>query len=244
MSYFDKDRLRKGIAKNHRTLIAVGAIVMVSGVLGALRFSAFPLFSKADDRGLTYEEVLSQVEQSGVSSGDARLDDIRAQLALIDPTLNEGSVLGALSEEVLNYPKAEELFPASVLESVEIRKIEDTDKASMELYATKILFIESLVDALGIYGGLNSTDDASLADAAQQANQMVAELANVEVPKPLWEYHRLKMMYYKTLANFADIFSGITDDSEIENQGPILFSLTDRLERIKAEVSNTYGVGL
>ena len=47
-----------------------------------------------------------------------------------------------------------------------------------------------------------------------------------------------------SLANFADIFSGITDDSEIENQGPILFSLTDRLERIKAEVSNTYGVGL
>jgi hypothetical protein len=244
MSYFDTNRIRKSIMNNRRALIAAGAIIMVSGVLGVLRFSAAPLFSKADNRSVTYEDVRASIEQAGVSSGDPRIDDIRAQLALIDPTLNEEKVLGAVSDQILNYPKAEEIFPQSLLETIAIHKIDANDKASLELYATKILFTESNVDALAIYGGLNSTDPTALADATQQATQMVTELSSIEVPKPLWEYHRLKMMYYKTLANFGDIFSGITAEAEVENQGPILFSLTDRLERIRTEIANTYGVNL
>jgi len=244
MSYFDRNRLQKGIMENRRGLIAVVCIVVVSGALGALRFFSSPLFSKASQQNVTYEDVLSEVERSGVSSGDSRLDDIRAQLALIDPNLNEGDVLGAVSNEIINYPKAEELFSEALLEDIEIKKTDVNDEQSIELYGTKILFIESQVDAMAIYGGLNSTDPTALADASAQANHMVVELAVVEVPKPLWEYHRLKMMYYKTLANFGDIFSGIKDEAEIENQGPILFSLTDRMERIKRDIANKYSVNL
>ena len=165
------------------------------------------------------------------------------QLALLDPNLNRSAVLGVSTEE-LQFPAAEEIFTKESLDAIKIKSAVATTKESVQKYAEQVLLIESYFDVSSLLTDINSDDITVLKQVPKKAKVLVANLGQVEVPTEVVEYHKLKMIYYTTLGRIADIFSGEEKQYDLQTASSALFSLMEKLDRIKNTIITAYGVEL
>ena len=239
------------VPKEHFHMGHIGIIALVAAALVGLSMikSGPELFSKNDPPPytFTYDEVKNQVVAENASQPTTTNDQTDQQLAMIDPNYNSGQVLGTSTDSTgldSVIPKAEDMLTPQVLNMIQVKTSDKSDKDSIQTYADQVTYVESHFNSLGILTDLNGTDPSQLKEAKDNATKIVQGLSLIVVPKPLEDYQKVKMMYYTTLGNMADVFAGTNTKYSVDDVASILLSLTDKLDRSATDVFNTYGVQL
>ncbi len=232
---------QKSLHLGHLGLILFCALLLtgITFMKGGFKLS----FNKNTDTQITkYTLEQARQEVAGENGSVVNGDDTLSQLALIDPDLGQGSVLGASTEDLGMFPPAEEIFTSETLSVIKVKLLPDTNIESVKRYAQDIISVESQGGVLELISSINSSDPRILQSAPEKAAQIVAMLAQVKVPGELEEYHKLKMIYYIALGDVAANLDGTSENGAFDAAATGLFSLIDKLERIKLDVANKYGV--
>ncbi len=232
-----------GFTLAHAQLIAIAVVVFVILVATQSSLDIKAMFAGAStpEKMLTYESVRTEVlaENGSDSNQDEMNAENARQLAMLNLSDN-GEVLGVNSD----FPSAEELFSPEMMDKIAIKHSSLNGDAAIKKYADQILYVESAVDVLALLTNMNNEDHSAVEQSQNSAKSMIASMAAVPVPSGLEDYHRYKMMYYTTLINIGDIWLGKRDQSELQDQSKILFSLTEKIESIKASVLTKSSISL
>lgn len=232
----------------HLGVIALAGLVLVGLTFMKAGFRLPLLSQTSSQKQLTYDAVKSQVlAENSLQNSNQSQDQNGAseqQLAIIDPSRQEAQVLGASIGLNGEFPAAEEMFTPQVLSVIKIKLLPDTNAEALKKYSSQVALVESYNQVADMIGKLNGDDKETLLQAAKDSKIVVANLALIQVPKDLAEYHKLKMMYYTTLGQMAEIFAGTRDNAELTNTSAIFFGLTQRMENIKSDIQNKYSVGI
>lgn len=237
---------REHLHFGHLGIIAACAVILLALTVmkGGFRFSLKS--SSASQPGLTYEEAkkMAVAQMGGEPESTYDPDIAQQQLAMIDPSLADGQVLGASTGLEGMMPAAETVFTDSILNQIKIREMNESGVEAVKKYADQLTAAESQFDILTLLGFLAGQDAKSLETVPAKTKEIILALAAVEVPKELAEYHRLKMIYFTTMGNVALNLAGKTGDADLDNSTTLFFSLTERLQNIQAEIYNKYSVTL
>jgi hypothetical protein len=167
------------------------------------------------------------------------------QIAMIDPTSNVGQVLGASTDpENAIFPNAEEVWTADVLSQIHISLVNDDSAEAIKEYKFQFAAVESASNSEQILQDLSSTDNSVLAGVHDKVQTLVQNLMAVQVPKPLEEYHKFKLIYYMQLSQLADGYIEKNNAADPKDTGIQIFSIVDKLQRISAEIQNKYQIQL
>lgn len=248
MDYPDSNKInQQSLHFGHIGIIAFCAMVLIAltFIKGGFHFSlgsANPSFSNA----LTYEQAKQETFAVMGSAPNIQAGSSQAQnqIAMLDPNLQQGSVLGTSTGVSDLFPAAETVFTPDVLGQIKINLQKNSGPDSVQIYANQISALEADSDVLSMISDLNSDDAKILAAIPDKTKKMVEALAKISVPSDLAEYHRLKMVYYTTFGNLATNLSGQQGLSDTDSATTLFFSLTDRLERIRTEILNKYNLTL
>lgn len=237
-------KLLEGFNLNHFLLIFVSAVMLVGFLFlrGDLHLSAFSLYSSSAENSspLTYEQVKAEVEKANQAE---EVDPLTKEvIAMLDPANAGGSVLGVSTEDLIQFPKAEDLVASEQLRQMPVKIISESGKEAVEKYFGWLTVVETKYNILDLLASLNSTDDAVLKNAKTRSEEVVKVLSGLSVPEELVDFHRFKYLYFLTLGKVA---LALTADAKPENllgQTQILFSLTDKLERMKQDFNQKYNL--
>ncbi len=232
-----------GFSLAHAQLIGVAVVIFAILVVTQTGVSIKGMFASADSEKpmLTYESVRAEVlaKNSGSSSqGEVDAENAR-QLAMLDLS-DDGEVLGVNSD----FPSADQIFTPDVMSKIQIKHSALTGNEAIQKYADQVLYIESNTDVLALLSNMNSEDHGVIEKSQASTKEMIGALAQVPVPTGLEDFHRYKMMYYTTLRNIGDIWLGKLAETELQTQSTILFSLTEKIESIKATVQKNNSISL
>lgn len=237
--------------KEHFHFGHLGAIALCAALLLGMTFmkNGFHLnFNSAQNQSqrkiVTYEEAVTKVAANYPQASEAEsAGQMEEQLALIDPSRETGSVLGASTGDEL-FPPAEEIFTQEALGKIKIKINPVSNKETLLKYAQQIASIEAYYNFAGMLSALNSEDKTQLATVPEAAKKLNSLMIQIEAPSEAEEYHKLKMIYYVILADIANNFAGKAASADLQSSSAGMFSIMDKLDRIKAEIQNKYQVEL
>jgi hypothetical protein len=234
-----------GFNSAHLQLLTVAFVVVGGLIFVKSGLSVRALFVHADNEKppVTYDSVRNQIVSESSQQADPAADaEAEKQLALLDRQLDSGQVLGE-SIGVGTIPNVEQVFSRSLLDQIQV-KTTDTSKQSISKYAEQVAGVETQDGAVILLGSLNSDDPTVLNQTKQSSDVVVQGLSTLIVPSELADYHRYKMLYYKSLATMADYFAKNDLNTDFQNNSKVLFSLTEKIEQIKTDIYNKYQVTL
>ena len=221
-------------------------LVFVSWMKSGFHFDFAPSAQSAAP-SLTYEQAEAQaVAEVGGSpaSNVADAGQTADEVAMLDPSSQNGSVLGTSTDDSALFPPADDIITPAMLDQIKIKAIPDSGADAVTAYSEKVTYVESTFNSLGLLADLNSEDQATLKTAGANANQIVAALGQIPVPNELVQYHKLKMMYYTTIGYLAKNFSGETTNLSVENLSTLMFSLSEKLDALESDMMTKYNVQL
>jgi len=254
-----QERLAAPSQPEHFSFGQVGAVFMCAIVLAfvSLMKGGFVLpWDKAEVpvvQGLTFEEVKKQVfakydlAPNANRFADEELKKSSDQLAMIDPSLNAGAVLGDSTgtiESLLGVTGAEEIFTPEMLAKIPVKTISETSALTIQKYVEDVAEVESYYDAVNLISVLGGEDPNQLQKTSQNSAYIMGGLSQVEVPKGLEEYHRYKIIFYAELSSAADFYLKKEGAQSMDKTSAELFSVKNKLDAIQEKIYQEYNIQL
>jgi hypothetical protein len=238
-------------ARGHIKLIVLSVVALTAALFmrGGFTLGAFNFgHAKADKPGMTYEQALAQARQilaqQGGAQGSADSSQTQSQLAELDPTMSApGQVLGA-STGLDTSVDPDEVLNSDVVTSLPLNIYQTNDRYDWNDYALQLHQIESEYGTNFAIGALSGRDPQSLESSAQTYKAVVAELRNLKVPSQFENYHRMKIVYYTSLAQMALSMSPNGPDDNAISAASLFYSLGDKIKTARVQLSAQYGVVL
>ncbi len=228
----------------HLTVIAVCAFLLI---LLTLMKHDFSLFSQKTDvkEKMTYEKALAMVSAEDVEIDGGMSETVqnenadRNKISLLDPSLYEGQVAGASTEMLndLDLPVVQTFLNEDDLVKINIFT---TDVSNTETVANYFLEISSLdiqnkiADLLYLTG---SGEQVNTNELDKTVEVLITAMLNVKAPKVLEKYHKLNLLYYFIMGEFAK-----SSGEEQKELGKQIFSLQSELIKLKTEIENQFKV--
>ncbi len=167
------------------------------------------------------------------------------QLAMIDPMLDQGAVLGASTGTLDSViPDAADIISPDQLSQIKIKLLDTTSSTQIAKYKDDVAAVESAYSTETILTELQSEDSAMLKKISGQIQPLISALLGVSVPKDLAEYHRYKILYYAELSVLADGYAGVANAADPQDTGMNVFSISDKMTKLSADIEAKYGVQL
>jgi hypothetical protein len=236
----------------------IGAVALGAAVLIFMTWmkSGFDLHLKNHDATgplLTYEQARAEVLAENGITNAATYASANAssteQLAMLDPSLGMGSVLGAstgtpISTDTLasEIPAAEQLLTPQILNGIPVKVLATTSQESVIQYQSDVDAVEAADNVATVMANLTSQDAKALNDTAHSIEVLLQDLLQVDVPQDLVKYHRVKLLYYNELRQLAQAYAGDQGARDSQDLGLEILSLTDYLNNLKQDIFNKYGV--
>ena len=225
--------------KHHVHFGHIGIIALTAFMLFAVVFMKNGFHVLANDNAsnvvqVSYSDVKNKVDADVNRNFRTGTENSNAQLAMLDPTLNKGAVLGASTEDVVISDEA--------LTKIKLKISNQAGSSAIKKYADNVLYVETANGATDLIMGLNSTDKNTLLSLPAQSKKLVGSLAQIEVPKELEQYHKFKMIYYITLGEIAKGFSEPSPTENLQVASQAMFSLLEKIDTIKASIFSKYEV--
>lgn len=232
----------------HFGAILMCAVFLIGVTFMRNGFRMFPVSASQGEQALTYEQIAQKVErenpelvalanQGTVVENSATRD----QLALIDPTQNTGSVLGASTDET--FPVMEYLS-ADTLRKIKVKSLGYTNTQAVEKYEKMLTNIDANYDTLALLGNFSTGTDEALQQNSKITPFVIAELTAIPVPTDVEEYHRLKIIYHTVLQGLADMKLGNVPDEQFNDLSNMLLGVMERMTIIRESVQNKYQITL
>jgi hypothetical protein len=243
-----------GLSFGHLGIVVLCAIVLIFTGWMKDGFN-FELGRKASRDKYTYAQAeadalsqLASVDNPANSVDASQRAGGDAKIAMIDPLSDKAQVLGTSTGTLLSVlPKPEDILSPEVQSKIKINLLDESDASSSEAivqYKRDVAGVESADSVEQILADVNNTDPKILLEGSKMIEPLVTDLVQVRVPKELAEYHKLKIFYYLEMSELADGYAGVKGVADPKDTGLNIFSLTNRLEQIQADIQNKYGVQL
>jgi len=236
--------------KSHVKLIAVSVILLIAAsfMRGGLKLGSFG-FSSAQSapEGLTLEEAKVQArqivaERHGLDSDSAAMaEQAQAQLAEIDPTYGDGSVLGSSIGTDGNID-TDSILNSDAVNSIQINTYQTDDRLQLNFYASQVHAVESHYGAIALLGALGTREQSSLLAAQAGYKNIISELQGIKVPSQFSQYHKMKLVYYSALASMADSMASEGPNEQAATAASLFFSLNDKIDALRPQLESQYGV--
>jgi hypothetical protein len=236
--------------KSHISLIAVSIVLLVAAsfMRGGLKLGSFGFSSaKSAPKPLTYEEIKAmahdKVAQNNAAAADSSASDAQtqAQLAEVDPTYGTGSVLGA-SIGPASDADVDQVMNSGLISSLPISTYQTTDALQFNAYASAVHAVENKYGGEALIGALTTRDQASLQSATSSYKNIITGLMAVKVPTQFLEYHRMKLVYYSSLAQIASSMSGDGNNDTAASAASLFFSMNDKILALQSRLESQYEV--
>ncbi|MCL5775350.1 MAG: hypothetical protein M1333_04045 [Patescibacteria group bacterium] len=239
------ERSKESIHFGHLGIILACA-VLLSGVMFMKNGFTLPKFHSTPVAQYTYEQAHAEALAEAGRSDQNYGNDSETQLAMLDPSLGEGQVAGASTGTLadMGIQPAEEIWPQASLDQIPLKLIKNASTEQMQGYKEQLDQVETYYDSTGIFSSLDSEDRALLESTATRAYTLGSALLAMDVPEQFSEYHKYKIISYMQIKALLDGQlgkSGAMDDKEASLQ---IFSLLDKITRLKAEMLNKYNFEL
>lgn len=229
----------------HIGAITLCALVLVFSSWMKTGFSLSGFKSDKSSAHYTYAEARSEaLAEAGIGEKTDQNNQDLNQLAMLDP-LNSGSVLGASTgtqDSVL--PSVNEILTPQILNSIPVKYSTSTGADAILNYKRNVEAVESEAGIETILSNLNSEDPKVLLAGSKMVEPLVAALSQVEVPKEVGDYHKIKIYYYLELSELADGYAGVKGVADPKQTGLNIFSLMQKLNDIASDIQAKYGVQL
>lgn len=224
----------------HLLIVAVGVFAILFALKSDINLHAIFAHADEDSKMLTFDDAMKQAtaEYGGVQTEKDK--QAEEQLALLDRSLDQGKVLGE-AIGIGTIPNAENIFSPEQLATIPVITT-GTDTASLKKYEDDVMSVESKNNSAEILAQLNSTNVDTIRDAQSKVTQMIGDLKGVTVPSELVKYHRYKLIYYQTLSAVADAFATNNFDNNFQNVSKILFSVMEKVEQERVNISNQFHI--
>ncbi|HMR54983.1 MAG TPA: hypothetical protein PKD34_00105 [Candidatus Doudnabacteria bacterium] len=246
MSQTKTNKSEYGFTRNHFALLGVAVLVFSLLVIPESGIKLSAMFTQAQTQQpvITYDQMRGEVyAQMGIGNESEYIQELENQFALLDRGHADGAVLGE-SIGIGAIPTAEQVFSRELLDQIQINIINDNSQNSIERYSENVLKVESTNGAIVMLANLNNNDLQVLSETKLQAESLVGDLKAIEVPSELADLHKYKLIYYQTLSVIANGFVGNSNEVDFANHSKILFSVMDKIEKTKNEISSKYRVSL
>ncbi len=226
----------------HLAIIVGCAVFLVGTMILKNGFDLSSLVARADSEGtetISYEEIKRQVAAESkvvIEDPDKLSDDI----AMLDPGSQAGKVLG----ESIGFKVVEpnELATDPRFQSIKVLTTSGIQKSDIEMYALESLRIESENNGLLILAYLNSDDLAALDQAILKSQDIVTLLEQIYVPSHLESFHKMKIIYYKSLEQIARNFAGQQTNVSLQQATSDMFSAINAMSPIRTTIYSRYQV--
>lgn len=239
--------------KNHLGLIAISIVLLsvATFMRGGFTLGAFS-FNKAEsaEQGLTYEQAKEQAQKivaekyAGIGSNtEAQSQLTQQQLAEVDPNYGEGAVLGTSVDSQGNID-VDNLLSSQTMQALQIFTYETQDRLQLNYYGTQVSEIENKNGALLLFSALSSREQSSLQRAASGYKTIAAELQAMQVPTQFEQYHRMKLVYYSSLATMAESMASEGPGEQAATAASLFFALNEKIANLGAQLETELGVML
>jgi len=249
----EKEQSSFGFTAGHFMLIAACIVALLGfaflrgDVTWAKLTSNLPLLHAASTQPLvTYDQALAQAKQqlgmdnalpaqSGVVANQQKSD-----VALLDASSTAGSVLGASTEPL---PSVDELFTQEKLDAINVNSTPVTNQQTVQDYFNNITVVEINYNAPVLLSAFAAQNSDVLSKTHDAYLQMIADLRGIPVPAGLVTYHKMKLVYYSTLASLADsMSSGDSGRSDSILAGNLYFELSGKVDQMETQLKAQYGI--
>lgn len=195
----------------------------------------------------TYDDAKAEVlAENGSSASDfagSSNSDQSNQIAMLDPSMSVGAVLGAstgTADSVI--PPASQYLTPELLNSITIKEIATSSFDSVRQYKEDVDSVENDDGLAGIMVDLTSQDKTVMKNLSAKINKLMTDLLLVSVPTDLVKFHKVKLLYYSSLKGMADGYAGVQGAPDPQDMGIEVFSLEDYLNNMKSSLLTTYGL--
>jgi len=226
--------------------IIFACAILLSGVMFMKNGFVLPKLRPAPAAQYTYEQAHAEALAEAGGSEQNLGNDSQTQLAMLDPSLGEGRVAGASTGTLadMGIQPAEEIWPQASLDQIPLKLVKNASTEQMQSYKEQLDQVETYYDSTGIFSSLDSEDKALLESTATRAYTLGSALLAMDVPEQFSEYHKYKIISYMQIKALLDGQlgkNGAMDDKEASLQ---IFSLLDKITRLKTEIFNKYNFEL
>lgn len=213
-------------------------LLSVSYMKGGLSFN---VGKKEPVKKYTYAEAKAKaIAQAGLPSNYG--SENKNQLAILDSDFGAGQVAGASINALgdLGIPSADDSWTKEELSKVPIKGIPDNSISAFEKYRDSMEAVEINYDLAYIMLALNSDDKTVLKEAGKKADELVKAAVTVEVPSNLAELHRFKNIQYMEMSLMVKSLAGENMGIEPQELSSELFSIMEKIGRLKTEIFEKY----
>lgn len=213
-------------------------LISISFLKGGLSFN---LAKKQSIKKYTYAEAKAKaIANAGLPSDYG--SENKNQIAMLDPDMGVGQVAGASINALqdLGIPSAEESWSAEELGKIPVKEISSNTLEAFDAYKSEMDYLEEVYDLAFITFALNSDDKAMLIQAAKKADDLVKASVTVEVPSNLSLYHKFRNIQYMEMGLLAKSMSGEKVGAEAKDLSAEMFSVMEKIGRLKTEISEKY----
>ncbi len=232
-----------GFTSGHVHLLLVAVALFSVLFVAKSDISLHTLFANADDQAtmVSFEDVMSEVQSQNGTPSTAIDPDAEEQIALLDRSLDQGSVLGE-AIGIGAIPSADELYSQEQLSAIPVGAVVGTNQQSIKQYTDAMLRLETTYDTATLYSDLNSSDTEVNKQAANKVTNIVSDMTKISVPDGLLDFHRYNVLYYQSLGAIGNSF--VTGEGDLANYSKTFFSLSNKISSIKADIKQKYGAEL
>lgn len=228
----------------HLAIIAGCAIFLIGTLVLKNGFNLSSLVARADGEGsesISYEQIKQQVAaESKVAMSDP--DSIANDIAMLDPMAQAGKVLGesigfkvADPKEISNDPR---------FQSIQVLTTSGMQKSDIQRYASDVVQIESENNSSLILAYLNTEDPVALNQAVLSASAIATLLEQVYAPANLATYHKMKIIYYKSLEQIARNFGQQQATETMQQATSDMFSAINAMSPVRTTIYSRYQIQL
>jgi hypothetical protein len=226
----------------HVAIILGCAFFLISVSLMKSGFQ-LPSSHKVAIKKITYAEAKAKaLAAAGMTDEINTTESTDAQMAMLDPEFGQGSVAGASTGtlESLGIPTAEQSWSQEELNLIPVKIISDNSQIAYETYRDTMQVLETNFDLAFITFALNSDDQVMLKDAGKKADELVKASVIVDVPSNFALYHKFRNIQYMEMGLLAKSMAGESVGIEAKDLSSEMFSVMEKLGRMKTEILQKY----
>lgn len=239
---FSKTNITDHLHYGHLAIIVGCAVFLVGTMIIKNGFSLSSLVARAGNEGtetISYEEIKKQVAaESNVAMVDP--DKLADNIALLDPGAQAGKVLG----ESIGFKVAEpkEIATDPRFQNIKVLTTSGMQKFDIERYASDVTLIEAENNGSLILAYLNTEDPVALDQAVLSASAIVSLLEQVYAPAHLESFHKMKIIYYKSLEQIARNFGQQQPTETLQQATSDMFSAINAMSSVRTTIYSRYQV--
>ncbi len=237
-----KNNITQHLHYGHLAIIAGCVVFLVGSMVMKNGFSLSSLTARAGDDGskkLSYEEIKKQVAaESNVVMTDP--DKLAEQVAMLDSGSRAGKVLGESIGLKVSEPK--EISQDPRYQNIKVLTISGMQKSDILRYSNDLIQIETQNNGALLLAFLNSDDPVALEQAMLSSSAIALLLEEVYVPAQLAAFHKVKIIYYKSLEQIARNFAQQQPTETLQQATSDMFSAINAMSPVRTTIYSRYQV--